>query len=292
MAKPLSSSEASKVNPKLAQIMRSRSQETGTEQVDVSTDTPMPPRDSDPWLNDTASSGDSAVLSSGPPLMEAPSSPTQTKLSNSVFLQVDSLRGENARLRTTVKELEAAIEELEHTSQSATGSRLKELEAIVEQKDEVIRELHQRLNGGAAPESEEVMEKGVTVSALREREEEMLALSEDLERERKQLGEDEKALMQQMREMEIQMSRERAEVARQRNEVQRLHNELSHELELAQRDAGLRERLAPLARRQQESSSRRGTPQKNDQGGPAPQGGAKSQDEGGGGFLGRLFGRK
>ena len=90
------------------------------------------------------------------------------------------------------------------------------------------------------------------------REEELMMLSEELERERRQLKEDEEALMEQMREMEVQMARERAELARQRNELQRLQTDLRHELEMAARDGTLRERLAPMQRRHQDISTRRG----------------------------------
>jgi hypothetical protein len=63
--------------------------------------------------------------------------------------------------------------------------------------------------------------------------------------------------MSQVREMEIQMSRERADLARQRNELQRFHNELKQQLEIASRDAALRERLAPLYRLQEDLQRRR-----------------------------------
>ncbi len=69
---------------------------------------------------------------------------------------------------------------------------------------------------------------------------------------RRQLEEDEESLMQQMRQMEMAMSKDRAELARQRNEIQRMHNELNHEIEIASRDPGLRERLVALQRLQGE----------------------------------------
>jgi hypothetical protein len=191
-----------------------------------------------------------------------------------------------------VRELEAAVEELEQASSGATMTRVKDLEAVIEEKDSVIRELHERHHGGQVTEGVEPSEGGPTSGAMREREQEMLALSEELERERKQLAEDEKTLMQQMREMEIQMSRERAEVARQRNEIQRLHNELQHELELAQRDAGLRERLAPLQRRQQELLGRRKPGQKAEPPAAQQQAAEKQIEDSGTSFLGRLFGKK
>jgi len=64
--------------------------------------------------------------------------------------------------------------------------------------------------------------------------------------------------------MEVQMSRERAELARQRSELQRLQSEIRHELDLAARDAALRERLAPLQRRHQEMTGRTGAPAASD----------------------------
>src|SRR5205814_850230 len=86
----------------------------------------------------------------------------------------------------------------------------------------------------------------------------LLALSEELERERKQLKDDEESLMNQMRDMEVTMAKERAELARHRTEMQRLHTEFRHEMELASRDASLRERLAPLQRKHQEMINRKG----------------------------------
>ena len=161
---------------------------------------------------------------------------------------LERLRTENERLSHKVGELELICEEMQK-EQAAWESRQREYEGLLEEKSEVIRELHRRLHeqperaaaGGAAP-----------------REEELIALSEELERERRQLKDDEETLMQQMRQMEVQMSRERAEMARQRNEFQRLQNDVRHELELAARDATLRDRLAPLQRRHGEMVNRTG----------------------------------
>lgn len=160
----------------------------------------------------------------------------------------DALRAENQKLRRSVAELEHLLEQM-HQEEKAWASRQKEYEGLLEEKSEVIRELYQKLHeqpersGAAAP-----------------REEELIALSEELERERRQLKDDEEALMEQMRQMEVQMSRERAELARQRNDLQRLQNDIRHELELAARDATLRDRLAPLQRRHQDMLKRTGGP--------------------------------
>src|SRR5215831_15958535 len=170
---------------------------------------------------------------------------------------LDHLRGENEELRALVLELEQAL----HSSaggQEDWEVRSREYEALLEEKSELIRTLHRKVQAleQALATREEVKDEKRPAGPP-PREEELMMLSEELERERRQLKEDEEALMEQMREMEVQMARERAEMARQRTELQRLQNDLRHELELAARDATLRERLAPLQRRHQDIATRR-----------------------------------
>ena len=169
--------------------------------------------------------------------------------------ELQRLRGENAELRQRVEELEMVLLERPEGEED-WGERQREYEALLEEKSEVIRSLHQKI--------QELREAAVSApSAPRGgpvdpgAQQQMLAMKRELEEARAQLEEDEEALMQQMRQMEMTMSRERAELARQRNELQRLHNDLRHEMEQAARDAELRERLQPLQRRQQEVTSRR-----------------------------------
>src|SRR5262249_41523246 len=90
------------------------------------------------------------------------------------------------------------------------------------------------------------------------REEELLALSEELERERKQLQEDEQTLMQQMRDMEISMARERAELARQRNDLQRVQNEIHLELERLERNGAMQQKIDTLKTKLADVTMRRG----------------------------------
>jgi DNA repair exonuclease SbcCD ATPase subunit len=163
--------------------------------------------------------------------------------------ELTRLRAENQRLAARVADLERIAEAMAK-EQAAWENRQREYEGLLEEKSEVIRELHRRLH--EQPER--------ASAAGTPREEELIALSEELERERRQLKDDEEALMEQMRQMEVQMSRERAELARQRNELQRLQNDVRHELELAARDATLRDRLAPLQRRHQDMVNRTGGP--------------------------------
>ncbi len=156
---------------------------------------------------------------------------------------IDRLHVENELLRQRVLEFEEMLDKNAKTIEFLSVQN-KDQERILEEKSDVIRELHVKLQNQ--------QEQPPRPAAAIPREDELLALSEQLEQERRQLQEDEETLMQQMREMEIQMSRERAELARQRTELQRLHNEIRHELETAARESQLRDRLLPLQRRHQE----------------------------------------
>jgi chromosome segregation ATPase len=177
-----------------------------------------------------------------------------------------SMSADAGRLRAEIVELRRTIAELEAngaaSSDKVGAERQKEYDALLEEKSEVIRSLHLKI---------QELQEQVTISNL-PNEQELQAVCEEMERERAQLDldrrqieqdrtqlqGDEEALMTQMREMEMSMSRDRAELARQRNELQRLHNDIKHELELAARDASLRDRLEGLQRRHQEINQRKG----------------------------------
>ena len=159
---------------------------------------------------------------------------------------VATLIHEKEQLHEQLAEAQGQVNEIKKEAEQLLAEQQREYENLLEEKSETIRTLHRKIH--------EQPERPAPVNVPRE--EELLALSEELERERQQLKEDEEALMQQMGQMEVQMSRERAELARQRTELQRLQSEIRHELEQASRDAALRERLAPLQRRQQEMAHR------------------------------------
>jgi chromosome segregation ATPase len=182
---------------------------------------------------------------------------------------LDSLRRENAELQRRIEELEQLLVATA-TSEDNWPDRQKEYEALLEEKSEVIRGLHlklQEVQEGARRAPDEPVPK----------EEELRQLKQELEEHKRQLQEDEESLMAQMREMELALSKDRAELARQRQEVQRLQSELNREIEVAGRDSGLRERLASIRRTHE--------PAKN--GGAADAGKAAKQ---GSGLFRRLFG--
>ena len=156
---------------------------------------------------------------------------------------------ENAELRDHFEEneqlLHAAV-----ASEEVWLERQKEYETLLEEKSDVIRNLHQKiqeLQQGSAGENHA-------------RAEQLEKLQKEFDARQQRLAEDEQALVSQMRAMEMSLSRDRAELARQRNEVQRLHADIQREIDLATRDSSLRERLASLARRAQDGLPRRTAP--------------------------------
>jgi hypothetical protein len=184
---------------------------------------------------------------------------------------LEQLIVENAELRIRVADLQQLAGSAANPTDQGWAEREKEYESLLEEKSEIIRSLHLKI--------QELQEQGSREEPPAEprpplpaNEAELQAVFDELERERAQLDlerrqleedraqlqQDEETLMKQMREMEMAMSRERADLARQRNELQRLHNDLRHELELAARDASLRDRLIPLQRRHQEFTNRKG----------------------------------
>lgn len=172
--------------------------------------------------------------------------------------ELDVLRLENAELRARVQELEALGT---GQSEDAWLERQREYEMLLEEKSEVIRGLHQKMQ-----EMQEAQESAIGgdtpvqpcpggSSTRLGQAEEILRLKRELEEQRKQLEQDEEDMMAQMREMELSMAKERAEMARQRQEVQRLQSDLNREIEQSGRDPELKERLNNLRQARPKSAA-------------------------------------
>ena len=235
--------------------------------------------------------------------------------SNDDLQELEQLRQENAQFRQLCVELEQALAEATQAApdSAAVEERFRDYEALLESKDETIRSLHVQLQETQRMLEEAACKPNARRSGPVPREEEMLALSEELERERRQLQEDEQALMEQMRQMELSMARERAEMARQRNDLQRLAGEIRHDLERLERNGALQTKMDELRAKFQDATSRRGAAPANSRPGsssnlpnvrpgstpPADSGntggngnGNNGGANGNGGFLGRFFGGK
>jgi hypothetical protein len=170
---------------------------------------------------------------------------------------VDSLLAENFQLRNAVAELERRVEQASTEGQQSWLDRQREYEVLLEEKSELIRSLH--------CEIKELAESRPVVKPT-PKEEELLAFSEELERERCQLeqekrqsgelrqrlSEDEQEMLRQMRDMEVQMARERADFARQRTELQRILDDIRRELDNIERNGHLNQRLGQLRQRFQD----------------------------------------
>jgi hypothetical protein len=170
---------------------------------------------------------------------------------------LDNLLAENSHLRDIISDLERRVEEGNTASQQSWLERQKEYEIILEEKSELIRSLHCKIKE---------LEESRPVAKPTPKEEELLAFSEELERERCQLEqekrqseelrqrltEDEQEMLRQMRDMEVQMARERADFARQRTELQRILDDIRRELDNIERNGHLNQRLGQLRQRFQD----------------------------------------
>jgi hypothetical protein len=162
--------------------------------------------------------------------------------------EVALLRLENAELKARLQELEAI--------QSGQGDELwaerqREYEMLLEEKSEVIRNLHQKIQeiqesaiGGPGPSSSSASVSGTRLGQA----EEIMRLKREMDDQRRQLNQDEEEMMGQMRQMELTMAKERAEMARQRQEMLRVQTDLAREIENSTRAPELRERLQSMRR--------------------------------------------
>jgi chromosome segregation ATPase len=148
-----------------------------------------------------------------------------------------ALVAEKDKLKQLAEEARRRVTQLEEEVRKAT-KREAEYESMLEEKSEEIRKIQAEL---ATLKSKQTA--GVT-------EEELLALHQELQRERENLESDRQAMEDQFRQLELNMSRERAEIARERNEMQRSKNELKHKLELLEKTGG--QDQSPLRRLREE----------------------------------------
>jgi hypothetical protein len=130
------------------------------------------------------------------------------------------------------------------------------LRSLLQEKDGVIEDLQKRLAPRPGGDSD-----------MDSYEAELNQFRLQLEADRGKLGKEIEALRARntelddaTRELELEMSRERAELARERTRVERLREEMRLELERVQREAGMRERLAPVQKLREEIVERRQGP--------------------------------
>jgi len=178
-------------------------------------------------------------------------------------LELEGLRAENTELRSIIDELRQLVDEAATKGEETWAERQKEYETLLDEKNLTIQSMAEKV---------QELESRPPPGPPTPKEEELLAMSEELERERcqlqqerrqveedrNQLSEDEQTMTQQMREMECQMAKERADMARQKTELTRIHDEIRHELEKIERNGQLNQRLGQLRQRYQEVTARTG----------------------------------
>lgn len=143
-------------------------------------------------------------------------------------LRGEELRKENERLRQNLEQARQRVLQFEKDAEQ-WRAREKEYELMLEEKSELIRQLHQEARAQqAAPRPDGPSE------------DELVALHQELQRERQMLEEDRAALEEQFRLSELQMSKERADIAKLKSEANRMQNEVKRQMEILEREAKVR----------------------------------------------------
>jgi chromosome segregation ATPase len=182
--------------------------------------------------------------------------------------ELEVLRMGNECLQQLVAQRDQQLSELNQkltaTPQSGqhTESSHAEVEALrqqLEEREALIEELR-----AARPEAPVASLAGVSD---RDYEAELTEYRRELEADREKLNEEIQHLRarnaeldEAVREAELQLSRERAQLARERVQLDRMREEIRQELERAERDAGVRERLVAVERLKDEMAERHRTP--------------------------------
>ncbi len=173
--------------------------------------------------------------------------------------ELSALRTENAQLHHLLAERDRErVEAAERAASNAPATEEARAETdllrqLLHEKDALLEELRQQVQQQPAPKP---------ITDIDSYEAELNEFRRQLEGDRKKLNEEIEQLRtrnveldEATREMELELSRERAELARERQRLDRLREDARLELERAQRDAGVRERLAPIQKLREELTS-------------------------------------
>jgi hypothetical protein len=179
---------------------------------------------------------------------------------NQSLAELESMRLENEALRQLLAErAERPMNEVS-TGQSAARSdelaaEIAALRKQLQEKDDLLEDLRSRhtVAAGSSPEEVDAADYEAELNQFRRQlEADRQALNAEISHLRARNAE----LNEAAREAELELSRERAQLARERAQLDRLREEIRQELERAQRDAGVHERLAPLQRSKDENVDR------------------------------------
>lgn len=163
------------------------------------------------------------------------------------------LTTENQTLRNTIDGLRRQLDAASSADQHPFDRREREFEDMLDAKSDTIRSLHAKLRGlesaataarkELAPPGQNDFDRDVLGDELAEECTLLEAQRTQLEDERHHLREEEEQLMGRMKDMEKQMSKERADMVRQRNELNELHRAVLGDMQLAQQQGVVTNRV-------------------------------------------------
>lgn len=156
--------------------------------------------------------------------------------------QVEALKKDNERLRQIVEQARQRVQQAEKDAE-LWQAREKEYENMLEEKSELIRQLNQQLRAQPVAQKDGPSE------------DELVALHQELQRERQIMEDDRAALEEQFRTLELQMAKERADIAKQRSEVQRLQAEFKRQMDILERESKVRGDMGEFIRLREEIQS-------------------------------------
>jgi pSer/pThr/pTyr-binding forkhead associated (FHA) protein len=185
------------------------------------------------------------------------------------------LAQENEELRRMLGEYESRLAQVE-TPSSQPAEPCQELEGLkgenellrrlLEEKETYLEELRNHVPAPTMNQTQIAAPVPAGNGDLESYEAELNRYRQQLEVDRAKLNKEidqlrlrNEELDQATREMEMEMSKERAEFARERIRLDRLREEVRTELERAQRDASVRESLAPVTKLREELTQKKST---------------------------------
>jgi pSer/pThr/pTyr-binding forkhead associated (FHA) protein len=159
---------------------------------------------------------------------------------------LENLRRENEQLHQLLAERDQQRVEAAPGGEGGSAQELRAeielLRQLLQEKDALLEELRKPAAEPAEPISDVGAYEAELVEFKRQLEDDRKKLNTEIEQLRARNTEMDEAT----REMELELSRERAELARERQRLDRMRDETRLELDKVQREASVRDRLAPV----------------------------------------------
>jgi pSer/pThr/pTyr-binding forkhead associated (FHA) protein len=169
--------------------------------------------------------------------------------------RIQELQSENddlKRLLAAVEEQRQSAAPPAETEAPTSSAEVERLRKLVAQREAEIREMNRQTEEAMGRTETRFVEAQLS-EYRRQLENDRQKLSREIEQVRVRNQELDEAT----RELELEMSRERAELGRERQRLERLREDVRLEMERAQRESGVRERLAPVQSLREEITGKR-----------------------------------